>query len=63
MFQALSEPPTKIMILGCSCSIATVATAQVSHRFNLTQVRRLQIYFKLLLKVDNDTSTCLINPF
>ena len=38
MFQALSEPPTKIMLLGCGCSIASEATAQVSYLYNLTQV-------------------------
>ena len=42
LFQALNTPPTKVMLLGCGCSIATEATAQVSYRFNLTQVNICQ---------------------
>ena len=48
MFQALSKPPTKVMLLGCGCSIASEATAQVSYLYNVTQVisQREWLYFK-----------------
>ena len=39
MLEALKTPPTKIMLLGCGCSTAAEATAQVSYLYNLTQVR------------------------
>lgn len=42
MTRALTQPPTKIMLLGCGCSTASEATAQVSHLYNLTQVRQKQ---------------------
>ena len=41
MFQSLSKPPVKNMLLGAGCSVATMPTAQVSHLFNLTQVSLL----------------------
>ena len=38
LFKVLNQQPTKIMMLGCGCSITSEATAQVTHLFNLTQV-------------------------
>lgn len=34
----LFEPPTKIAVVGSGCSVATEATAEVSHFYNITQV-------------------------
>ena len=39
MFEQLNRPPTKLMLLGCGCSTESEATAQVSHLFNVTQVK------------------------
>ena len=40
MFEYLQQPPTKLMLLGCGCSTETESTAQVSHMFNITQVKQ-----------------------
>ena len=48
MFEHLQKPPTKVMLLGCGCSIESEATAQISHLFNLTQVF-LSLYHDLKL--------------
>ena len=40
MFEYLQQPPIKIMLLGCGCSTETESTAQVSHMFNITQVKQ-----------------------
>ena len=34
----LFNPPTKIAAMGSGCSIATEASAEVSHFYNITQV-------------------------
>lgn len=39
MFQGLQDEPTFVMLLADGCSTASEATAQVSHLWNLTQVR------------------------
>jgi hypothetical protein len=36
----LLQPPTKIGIIGSGCSVATEPSAEVSHHYNLTQVRK-----------------------
>ena len=38
MYYALYRPPTKVMILGAGCSIASEPTARSSHLWNLVQV-------------------------
>ena len=38
MFQSLSTPPVKIMLMGGGCSTESEATAQTCHLFNVTQV-------------------------
>ena len=38
MFQSLSKPPVKMMLMGGGCSTESEATAQTCHLFNVTQV-------------------------
>ena len=38
LFTQLREGPTKIAVIGAGCSVATEATAEVSHYYNITQV-------------------------
>ena len=38
MFAALYRKPTKVMLWGPGCSVGAANTAEVSHRWNLTQV-------------------------
>ena len=38
LFTQLREEPTKIAAMGAGCSVATEATAEVSHYYNITQV-------------------------
>ena len=58
MIQALTKPPTKLMILGCGCSVASIATAEVSHLFNLTQVS-IKNTTVLSAKSDREVMFCL----
>jgi len=39
MFEQLYRMPPKLLVLGAGCSAVTEATAQVSHLWNLVQVR------------------------
>ena len=34
------HPPTKIAVVGAGCSVATEPTAEISHYYNLIQVRQ-----------------------
>ena len=66
MFEYLQAPPTKLMLLGCLCSTESEATAQVSHLFNITQVRMRcwTVHTLSLSRVANranTVSTCLRN--
>ena len=66
MFEYLQASPIKLMLLGCLCSTESEATAQVSHLFNITQVRMrcLTVHALHLSHVANHAnivSTCLRN--
>ena len=39
LYAGLLEPPIKIAVVGAGCSVATEPTAEISHYYNLTQVR------------------------
>ena len=39
LFTQLFQPPQeKVALIGSGCSVATEATAEISHYFNITQV-------------------------
>ena len=43
--------PTKIAVIGSGCSIATEASAEISHFYNLTQVASYTLYLLYVLIV------------
>ena len=34
----LQSPPVKLAVIGCGCSVATEPVAEISHRWNISQV-------------------------
>ena len=38
-----ADPPRKLAIVGCGCSVATEPVAELSHHWNISQVR-LDVY-------------------
>ena len=40
LFDQIIPGPNKIAVIGSGCSVATEPTAEVSHFYNITQVRR-----------------------
>ena len=35
--------PTKLAVIGCGCSVATEPVAEISHQWNISQVRQLSV--------------------
>jgi len=40
-FNQISHYPLKIAWIGSGCSVATTPTAEISHQYNITQVKHL----------------------
>ena len=66
--------PTYVSLLCCGCSTATIPVAEVSHYWNIPQVRLMLIHkifisaiigseyqVKMAKKQDGDSSGCIIN--
>ena len=51
------NPPTKIAAIGSGCSIATEASAEVSHFYNITQVGARYIMHELVIMPVNNIYT------
>ena len=39
----LSDPPKKLAVIGCGCSVATEPVAEISHQWNISHVRQTSI--------------------
>lgn len=38
-FDGIQVDPVEIAVIGCGCSVATAPVAEISHRWNIPQVR------------------------
>lgn len=38
-FEGILSDPVKVAVVGCGCSVATEPVAEISHRWNISQVR------------------------
>ncbi|XP_041350735.1 gamma-aminobutyric acid type B receptor subunit 1-like [Gigantopelta aegis] len=74
LYHHIYTPPTKIMVIGGSCSPVSEATAQVSHRWNLVQISPVSVSpalsnrfrFKRFFRLnspDNDVNPARIEIF
>ena len=37
-FEGIQEAPVKLAVVGCGCSVATEPVAEISYRWNISQV-------------------------
>lgn len=42
-FNGIQSEPVKLAVVGCGCSVATEPVAEISHRWNITQVIKLTL--------------------
>ena len=42
-FKGIQLDPMKLAIVGCGCSVATEPVAEISHRWNISQVESTDI--------------------
>jgi len=42
-FNQIISGPVKIAVIGSGCSVATEPTAEISHYYNITQVRKYSL--------------------
>lgn len=40
-FNGIQSQPVKLAVVGCGCSVATEPVAEISHRWNISQVEQL----------------------
>ena len=43
----LQPDPVRIAIVGCGCSVATVPVAEISHKWNISQVLHMHAHIDL----------------
>ena len=48
LFNQIIPGPVKIAVIGSGCSVATEATADISHYFNITHVRNILYSIRLV---------------
>ena len=56
LFNQIIPGPVKIAVIGSGCSVATEATADISHYYNITHVRN--ILYSIRLVYDQLTIAC-----
>ena len=48
-FNGIQSQPVKLAVVGCGCSVATEPVAEISHRWNISQVIDLNVYIMWFL--------------
>ena len=51
LFNQIIPGPVKIAVIGSGCSVATEATADISHYYNITQVRNIMLSAVYSIKI------------
>ena len=47
-FEGIQSDPVKLAVVGCGCSVATEPVAEISHRWNISQVDTHDIMYLYL---------------
>ena len=42
-FEGIQSDPVKLAVMGCGCSVATEPVAEISHRWNISQVSDISV--------------------
>ena len=42
-FNGILSEPVKLAVVGCGCSVATEPVAEISHRWNISQVMNTRV--------------------
>ena len=42
-FEGIQSDPVKLAVIGCGCSVATEPVAEISHRWNISQVSDISV--------------------
>ena len=52
-FEGIQSDPVKLAVVGCGCSVATEPVAEISHRWNISQVSDISVNTVKLLIVSD----------